>query len=103
MIDVEKTMDKVISRKLQPFQIVSLPFTAPSDGVLRVLINPSSASPAYYVINTNETTGIGYLRVNAFQGYVGMNDFNVYKDEYLYLASSGGVGGALVCFAPYSN
>lgn len=76
-------------------EFVSLPWTAPSDGIIYGYLSASGAANSYGQVRNN-TKGINY-RLSAHNGYSTSTSWPVSKGDYLTW-ESGGSGDTLYCY-----
>lgn len=70
-------------------------YTAETDGVLEVYMNPTNSSPAYGLID-----GIPNGRINTFSGYATTQHYPVTKGSIIKLGSSSGNANFSFYFLP---
>lgn len=77
---------------------VTLPWTAPQDGFLKVYLNPANANSAYLIINGSN--GEDIIRVNSTVGYAEYAVYPVTKGTNYVYQAGGNIGSYSLYFKP---
>lgn len=80
------------------YATITLPWTAPKDGFLRVYLSPANTNTAYLLISGNN--GEGTLRVNSSYGMAEYSIFPVNKGATYTYNTGGNIGTYALAFKP---
>lgn len=83
--------------KIGRYTQITLPYTTPSDGFIRIYLNPSSTNSAYIIVTSDLD---GTMRVNSTLGMAEFVAFPVMKGSVISYTAGGNVGSYTVHFRP---
>ena len=83
--------------KIGRYTQITLPYTVPKDGFVRMYLNPANSNSAYLIITSDLD---GTMRVNSTYGMAEFIAFPVMKGAVISYTAGGNIGSYAVHFRP---